>query len=103
MTTNPRHYKKMGYNCAEKQLFSKVSEVTGLDGCRHPLSYVLEAADDMAYRTSDLEDAMVKKVLTLSQITEGLHRYEAELARSGVRGKRQGAGGAVCPETSSAL
>lgn len=82
---NPRHYKKMGYNCAEKQLFSKVSEVTGLDGCRHPLSYVLEAADDMAYRTSDLEDAMVKKVLTLSQITEGLHRYEAELARSGVR------------------
>lgn len=82
---NPHHYRKMGYNCAEKHLFTRISEAAGLDHCRHPLSYVLEAADDMAYRTSDLEDAMVKKVLAFSQITEGLDRYEAELAKSGER------------------
>lgn len=88
---NPRHYKKMGYNCAEKQLFSRISQVTGLDGCRHPLSYVLEAADDMAYRTSDLEDAMVKKVLNLQKIMEGLWAYEGEMKEKAeqARGNRE--------------
>lgn len=42
----------------------------GLNGSRHPLSFLLEAADDIAYRTSDLEDAMVKKVITFQQIQD---------------------------------
>lgn len=67
---NPRGYKKMGYNYAERELFWDMDAVMGLNGCRHPLSYLLEAADDIAYRTSDLEDAMVKKVVTLQQILE---------------------------------
>ena len=73
---NPRGYKKIGYNWAERRLFERISGKTGMNGCRHPLSYLLEAADDIAYRTSDLEDAMVKKVLNLAQIVEGLKSYE---------------------------
>lgn len=83
---NPRGYKKMGYHCAERRLFRRVSEKTGTEGCRHPLSYLLEAADDIAYRTSDLEDAMVKKILSLSQILEGLKSYED--AMEGSRGEK---------------
>lgn len=67
---NPRGYRKMGYHHAENGLFSAMDSAMGLNGCRHPLSYLLEAADDIAYRTSDLEDAMVKKVISLQQILE---------------------------------
>lgn len=61
-------YKKIGYHYSERELFSQLSASMGLNGSRHPLSFLLEAADDIAYRTSDLEDAMVKKVITYQQI-----------------------------------
>ena len=32
---------------------------------RHPLAYLLEAADDISYRTADLEDAFKKGLFTL--------------------------------------
>ena len=61
-------YKKNGYHYSERDLFMKISDTMGLNGARHPLSFLLEAADDIAYRTSDLEDAMVKKVISYQQI-----------------------------------
>lgn len=73
--SNPQGYKKFGYNVSEHELFHAIDRATGLNGCRHPLSYLLEAADDIAYRTSDIEDAMVKKVITLVQILEALEEY----------------------------
>ncbi len=30
---------------------------------RHPLTFILEAADDIAYKTADIEDAFVKRFL----------------------------------------
>ena len=68
-------FRKNGYHYTEHDLFSKLNEAMGLDGARHPLSFLLEAADDIAYRTSDLEDAMVKKVITYQQIA-GLFQNE---------------------------
>lgn len=35
--------------------------------CRHPLTFLLEAADDIAYATSDLEDALKKNMFTADQ------------------------------------
>ena len=35
--------------------------------CRHPLTYLLEAADDIAYATADLEDALKKELFTLDE------------------------------------
>ena len=67
---NPDHYKKIGYYYSERKLFEEINNRTGMNGSRHPLSYLLEAADDIAYRTSDLEDAMVKKVISFEQIME---------------------------------
>ena len=54
--------KKFGYFQSEKKLFTEVAESCGLarvsDGawCRHPLAYLVEAADDIAYLIVDFED-----------------------------------------------
>ena len=63
-------YRKNGYHYSEEDLFRGLDHEMGLNGSRHPLSFLLEAADDIAYRTSDLEDAMVKKVITFQQILD---------------------------------
>ena len=63
-------YRKNGYHYSEEDLFCGLDHEMGLNGSRHPLSFLLEAADDIAYRTSDLEDAMVKKVITFQQIQD---------------------------------
>ena len=34
------------------------------EGCRHPFSFLMEAADDIAYCLSDIEDAIEKGILT---------------------------------------
>lgn len=55
--------KKMGYYYAERELFEKLQQVLGTEGRRHPLAFVLEAADDIAYTTADVEDAFKKGFL----------------------------------------
>ncbi|HEX2865607.1 MAG TPA: deoxyguanosinetriphosphate triphosphohydrolase [Ignavibacteriales bacterium] len=59
-------YKKYGFFQSEKELFREVAEEVGLlknctdSDCyfwsRHPLSFLVEAADDITYRIMDLED-----------------------------------------------
>ena len=75
-------YKKIGYNYSERELFDTLNEKTGMNGHRHPLSFLLEAADDIAYRTSDVEDSMVKKVLGITKIFEALELYHSEMDAS---------------------
>lgn len=75
-------YKKIGYNYSERELFDTLNAKTGMNGHRHPLSFLLEAADDIAYRTSDVEDSMVKKVLGITQILEALELYWTEMKES---------------------
>ncbi len=64
--------KKMGYYLSEEPLFRDITERTGAGGCRYPLTFILEAADDIAYKTADIEDAAVKGLLDY-------HRIIAEL------------------------
>ena len=58
--------KKMGYYLAEEELFREIVESTGTYDSknntvyRHPLTFILEAADDIAYCTADIEDGMRK-------------------------------------------
>ncbi len=56
-------HKKMGYFYAERELFEDVQQSTGTNGARHPLAFLLEAADDIAYTTADIEDAVKKGLL----------------------------------------
>lgn len=63
---------KPGFYSAEQETFRDIAQELGTldddgDICRHPLTYLLEAADDIAYATADLEDAFKKKLFTLDQ------------------------------------
>ncbi len=74
---------KLGYYFAESEPFFQISDTVGTkneDGTinRHPLSYVLEAADDIAYSTADLEDAFKKELFTIDQF---IHFFEDNLDR----------------------
>lgn len=60
---------KLGYFLAEESEFKHISEKVGTlekgEIKRHPLTFMLEAADDIAYATADLEDAFKKRLFTL--------------------------------------
>lgn len=62
--------KKMGYFTAEQQIFEDVTRSTGAVDCRYPLTFLLESADDIAYKTADIEDAAVKKLISYNQLLE---------------------------------
>ena len=62
--------KKMGYFTSEQQIFEDVTRSTGAAGCRYPLTFLLESADDIAYKTADIEDAAVKKLISYNQLLE---------------------------------
>ncbi len=72
--SNNVKFHKMGYYYAEKDFFDNLCKETGTKikdtFVRHPLTFLLEAADDIAYATSDLEDALKKGLFTVNQFIE---------------------------------
>ncbi len=64
--------KKMGYFHADREVFEAVQESLGTNGRRHPLAYILEAADDIAYLTADIEDAFKKGCITFADLLKEL-------------------------------
>lgn len=65
--------KKGGYFYSENEFIKIVREATGVGSAeepfaRHPLTFLLEAADDIAYVISDLEDAVDRKHITVPQL-----------------------------------
>lgn len=66
-----KEYKKFGYFQADKEIFNQIVQNVGLKKddtiSRHPLVYLLEAADDIAYLTADIEDALKKGTLLFDQ------------------------------------
>ncbi len=76
--------KKIGYYQADQRIFEEVTRETGAGTCRHPLTFILEAADDLAYKTADIEDAFVKGYITYGNLEEELERLEgADLSCAG--------------------
>ncbi|MBR6451347.1 MAG: dNTP triphosphohydrolase, partial [Lachnospiraceae bacterium] len=65
-------HKKMGYFYAERDLFADIEAATGTNGSRHPLAFLLESADDIAYTTADIEDAVKKGLIDYETLTEEL-------------------------------
>ena len=71
---------KFGFFTTEKESFVKVAEQVGLlprpgaNGevryVRHPLVYLVEAADDICYEVMDIEDAHKLKILTTVEVVD---------------------------------
>ena len=66
--------KKMGFFTSEQALYEDIAASTGAVGCRYPLTFLLESADDIAYKTADIEDAVVKGLISFSALLEELNR-----------------------------
>ncbi len=81
--------KKMGYYYADREEYESVISDLKTEGSRHPLTFLLEAADDIAYATADIEDAIKKGCITyhflLEKLKENLsttnHEYIAQLEK----------------------
>lgn len=59
--------KKAGYFQSEADLVKRIYESVGIPiHHRYPLTYIMEAADDIAYCMSDIADGIEKKLITLS-------------------------------------
>ena len=74
--------KKMGYYLADTEIFEEIGKETGTNGARHPLTYILEASDDIAYKTADIEDAFVKGFLSYAQFKQELECLKSETNES---------------------
>jgi dGTPase len=75
--------KKYGFFQTEKETFSKIAEELGLTKlndepvkyARHPLVYMVEAADDICYEIMDIEDAHKLKILDTGKTFELLLNF----------------------------
>ncbi len=69
-------YKKFGYFQSEKEIVKTIWKETGLrKGCRHPLTYIMEACDDIAYSVLDAEDAVKKSIISFSDLMTFLEHH----------------------------
>lgn len=71
---------KHGVLTSEKEVLDKVVEACGLSKgdneiMRHPLSFLMEAADSICYLTMDIEDGLKKKWLTVGDVCEQINSY----------------------------
>lgn len=61
--------KKPGYYLAEEEYVARLRDELELQPhCRFPLTYIMEAADDISYCVADLEDAVEKNIFSVEQL-----------------------------------
>lgn len=67
------HKGKFGFFTTEKEIFNRIAEELGLIRldqdryCRHPLVYIVEAADDICYQIMDIEDGHKLKIISTDE------------------------------------
>lgn len=68
-------YKKAGYFFSEEEKIQEIRTKLKISG-RYPLTYIMEAADDISYCLSDIEDGIEKEIFPASYFFEKiLHEY----------------------------
>lgn len=75
---------KFGYFFTENETVNKVFENTGLIDCkgnyiRHPLTFILEAADDLAYCAGDIEDGFKKHLFSIEELINCFEEYNKNI------------------------
>ncbi len=87
---------KFGFFESERKDFERIAEELGLrclgrekgdsvQYARHPLVFLMEAADDICYEIMDIEDAHKLHLLSLEETAELLLGFFDEAARQGIR------------------
>ncbi|MGC3934398.1 dGTP triphosphohydrolase [Pseudomonas atacamensis] len=72
-------WKKQGFFKSEAEIVAEVWEATGLsEGIRHPLTYIMEACDDIAYSVLDAEDTVKKGLASYYDLLRYLEKNCSE-------------------------
>lgn len=74
---------KFGYFFSENEIIKDVFSKTGLvaaDGSyiRHPLAFLMEAADDIAYCAGDIEDGFKKHLFTIAELVMFIKKFNKD-------------------------
>jgi len=78
-SSNKGGFKKFGIFKSEESIINEVWEQTGLkEGIRHPLAYIVEACDDIAYSIIDAEDTVKKGYASFYDLMDFLETYDPE-------------------------
>ena len=64
--------KKMGYFASENSIIQQIRESTGTGAARNPLTFLVEAADDIVYSVADIEDGVKKGILSWNAFADDL-------------------------------
>ena len=65
-------FHKPGYFASEEDIVERVRHETGTGDARHPICFLVEAADDIVYLAADVEDAVKKDLLSWREIEKEL-------------------------------
>lgn len=76
---------KFGFFNTEADIFRRIADELGMIAlpddagriryCRHPLVYIVEAADDICYQVMDIEDAHKLKIINSEEVTGALMAF----------------------------
>jgi dGTPase len=69
---------KPGFFASEQETFNRVADETGTGKARNPITYLVEACDDIVYSTGDLEDGVKKGTLEWEFLKSELKRFAGE-------------------------
>lgn len=77
----PIYLHKKGFYLSEEEPINSILKklkipVRKPGNARNPLAFILEAADDISYRTSDFEDSYLKGLINLDDIKSQLEKYD---------------------------
>lgn len=62
-------HKKPGFYLSEESFVASMQAALDIQpGTRHPVAYIMEAADDIAYCLADIEDSVEKGIFTIEQL-----------------------------------
>ena len=86
---------KFGYFTQEKEIYDRIATELGLgrrgEGWfRHPLAYLVEAADDICYEIMDIEDAHKLKILSFEETRDLMLGFLTEERRAHIIERSQG-------------
>lgn len=88
-------HKKFGFFTSEKDIYSKIADELGIKKIsgdnepmkyvRHPLVYLVEAADDICYEIMDIEDSHKLKILSYEETNKLLFNFFDEETKNKIK------------------
>lgn len=71
---------KFGFFESEEEIYRRIADELGIPGkdgvfARHPLVYIMEAADDICYQIMDLEDAHKLRIISTTELIDLFSAY----------------------------